>query len=61
METIRLEKEQELVNRMILEMDANSEKFELGEFGLEDDDGGSLSKKVLAEREEQKEKQKGKF
>ncbi|MDP7011827.1 MAG: ABC transporter permease [Verrucomicrobiota bacterium] len=60
-ETIRREKEQELVNRMILEMDANSEKFELGGFGLEDDDDGSLSEKMLAEREEQKEKQKGKF
>ena len=56
-ETIRLEKEQELVNRMMLEVDADSEKFELGEFGLEDGDGG-LSKEALVER---KEKQKEKF
>jgi len=56
-ETIRLEKEQELVNRITLEVDANSEKFELGEFGLEDGDGG-LSKEALLER---KEKQKEKF
>jgi hypothetical protein len=53
-ETIRLEKEQELVNRMILEVDANLEKFELGEFGLQDGNG-DLSKEALVER---KEKQK---
>ncbi|SVE31889.1 uncharacterized protein METZ01_LOCUS484743, partial [marine metagenome] len=56
-ETIRLEKEQELVNRMMLEMDANSGKFELGEFGLEDGDE-DLSREVQAER---KKKQKEKF
>jgi len=56
-ETIRLEKEQELVDRMMLEVDANSEKFELGEFGLEDGNGG-LSKEALVE---QKEKQKEKY
>ena len=53
-ETIQLEKEQELVNRMILEVDANLEKFELGEFGLQDGNG-DLSKEALVER---KEKQK---
>jgi len=56
-ETIRLEKEQELVNRMKLEMDANSGKFELGEFGLEDGDE-DLSLEMQAER---KKNQKEKF
>ena len=56
-ETIRLEKEQELVNRMMLEVDANSEKFELGEFGLEVGNGG-ISNEALKERKEQ---QKEKF
>jgi hypothetical protein len=56
-ETIRLEKEQELVSQMMLEVDANSEQFELGEFGLEDGNGG-LSQEALLER---KEKQKEKF
>ena len=52
-EAIRLEKEQKLVNRMMLAVDASSEKFELGEFGLED-----VSNEVLEER---KERQKEKF